>query len=86
MTAHDFANVFTQVLAKNGYKLVRENSTTISNLPGWRIECIMGGYEVQVFVVKKDGTAFTIKFNTPTLKAPESLPVFNKILGSFHFT
>jgi hypothetical protein len=84
-TAQDYADILKLALANSGFEVIRENSTSVSGLPAWRIEYISIGYDVEVFVVKNQ-TAYTIKFTTPTLKAPESLPVFNKILESVRIT
>jgi hypothetical protein len=80
-TAHDYANVVTQLLPKYQFQLVRENPVTISGYPGWRIEYVTYQYKVEIYAVKDD-IVYKIEFETPTLKAPESLPVAQKIIDS----
>ena len=88
LTAQDFADEAIAAGMEGGspyFKLVRQNSTTVSDIPAWRIEYILGRYTVETFVVKDD-KVFKITFSTPTLEAPESLPLFNKMLESIRIT
>lgn len=83
--SQEHARVWTNVLQQGGVELVRENAVTVSGLPAWRIEYTGIDYNTEIFVVKEDGTMYNIKFRTPMLKAPESLPIFDRIVESFRF-
>lgn len=85
LTPQEHAKIVTDLLPEHGFKVVRENSVNVSGMPAYRIEYTTYEYETEVFVVKPDGTLYTLEFGTPMLRAPESLPVFNKMVESFKF-
>ena len=56
------------------------------------LDCRHGGLNILGLTIilkslslKRDGTMYNIKFGTPMLKAPESLPIFDRIVESFRF-
>ena len=69
---------------------VRDSPTRISGLPAWKIEYTssFGGipslYETTTYVIK-DSRLFTFEFSGDQLRAPETLPVAQKMIGSFQF-
>ena len=70
---------------------VRNGPTSVSGLPAWKIEYTssIGGiptlYETTTYVLK-DNRLFTFDFDSDQLKVPETLPVAQKMIGSFQFT
>jgi hypothetical protein len=85
LSSQEQARIVTDMLPEYGFKIVRENPVTVADLPAYRIEYTTYEYETEIFVVKPDGTLYKLEFGTPMLRAPESLPVFNKMIDSFKF-
>lgn len=85
LSPQEHAKIVTDLLPEHGFKVVRENPVTVAGMPAYRIEYTTYEYETEVFVVKPDGTLYKLEFGTPMLRAPESLPVFNKMVDSFKF-
>jgi hypothetical protein len=85
LSPQEHAKIVTDMLPEYGFKVVRENPVTVAGLPAYRIEYTTYEYETEVFVVKSDGALYKLEFGTPMLRAPESLPVFNKMVESFKF-
>ena len=64
---------------------VRDEPTEISGLPAWRIDYTSSfGYEITTYVIK-DNRLFTFDFYSDQLKAPEMLPIAQKMIDSFQF-
>ena len=72
------------------FDITKNNATTINGNIAWRVDYItnlaeaQSSYESKVYLVN-GGTLYTISFFTDPLKAPETLPEFEKILSSFTF-
>jgi hypothetical protein len=85
LSPQEHAKIVTDLLPEYGFKVVRENPVTVAGMPAYRLEYTTYQYHTEVFVVKPDGTLYKLEFGTPMLRAPESLPVFNKMVDSFKF-
>jgi hypothetical protein len=72
-------------------KLLRDNQTTIGGNPAWKIESmtsVLGKqslYNVDTFIMK-DGHLYILEFNTDPLRAPEILPIAQRMIDSFKIT
>jgi hypothetical protein len=72
-------------------QLIRDNKTTVGGLPAWKIESIdsilgrQGTYHINTFVMK-DGRLFDLEFTTDSLKAPEMIPINQRMIDSFRVT
>jgi hypothetical protein len=86
LTPHEYAKIATDSFSEYGIDLVRENPTIVSGLPAYRIEYLAPlSYDTEVFVSDHERNLYDITFTTPALNAPETLPIFSKILESFRF-
>jgi hypothetical protein len=62
-----------------------------SKIPAWKIESIssalgiQGTYYINTFVMK-DEHLFDLEFTTDALKAPEMIPIAQKMIDSFRIT
>jgi hypothetical protein len=72
-------------------QLIRDNKTTVGGLPAWKIESMdsilgrQGTYHINTFVMK-DGRLFDLEFTTDSLKAPEMIPINQRMIDSFRVT
>ena len=101
LTAYDYAAPIIKQLSlmlgsateRGQTNLVRNESLNIGsetngknskNLSAWRIDYIASDYKSDVFVI--NGTkVFDIGFSAPKESASQSLPIFDKMLGSIEF-
>ena len=79
---------------RNQTNLVRNESLNIGsetngknskNLSAWRIDYVASDYNSNVFVINNT-KVFDISFSTPKESASQSVPIFDKLLGSIEFT
>lgn len=76
-----------------GFKMeyIRDNKTTVGGNPAWNIEYMSSllGEQVLYYIttyVMKDEHLYNLEFNTAALKAPEMIPIAQKMIDSFKIT
>ena len=101
LTAYDYAAPVIRQLPlmlgsateRNQTNLVRNESLNIGsetngknskNLSAWRIDYVASDYNSNVFVINNT-KVFDIGFSTPKESASQSMPIFDKLLGSIEF-
>ena len=101
LTAYDYAAPVIRQLPLmlgsategNQTNLVRNESLNIGsetndknskNLSAWRIDYVASDYNANVFVINNT-KVFDIGFSTPKESASQSVPIFDKLLGSIEF-
>ena len=101
LTAYDYAAPVIRQLPlmlgsateRNQTNLVRNESLNIGsetngknskNLSAWRIDYVSSDYNSNVFVINNT-KVFDISFSTPKESASQSVPIFDKLLGSIEF-
>jgi hypothetical protein len=73
------------------FDITKNNAMTLNDNQAWRVDHItnlsgtQSSYESKVFLVN-EGKLYTLSSFTDPLKAPDTLPEFEKILNSFTFT
>jgi hypothetical protein len=68
-------------------EILKNNATTIGGLPARQIQYLTHGIEfgMVAYVIKND-KLYSLRFSTPELKVPETLPAAQNMLKSFQFT
>lgn len=71
------------------YKLIRQNQVLVGGNAGWKIEWFMGNetepfYYVSEVLTVINGKVYSLEYNEKPLKVPETLPLVNKMIESFH--
>ena len=70
-------------------KIIRQNQFTVSGNAGWKMEILMGPendpfmYASQVLTVA-NGMIYYLEYNDKPLEVPQTLPLVNKMVDSFH--
>ncbi len=70
-------------------KVIRQNQFTIDGNAGWKMEMFVGPeanpfYYVSQFLTIANGKIYHLEYNEKPLKVPETLPLVNKMVESFH--
>ena len=70
-------------------KVIRQNQLTVDGNAGWKMEMFVGPeanpfYYVSQILTVANGKIFHLEYNEKPLKVPETLPLVNKMVESFH--